>query len=130
MPRVTSYEQERFRELDGELVRAEGVYLKTIVTKRPGGAGKVDLTRPGTAKLKLSDGYALMIEIYYEAAGTRPLEEVQRFHGKRVAIEGILHEHTPTAMSADGHQLQTMTNAYLEGVSITPLDEHVDGEGE
>jgi hypothetical protein len=121
LPKVTEYDQERFSALDGQRVVVEATYEKTIVTKRPGGAGEVDLTRPGTVKLRLADGYALMLEIYYEAEGTRPLDEIQRCHGKRVRVVGTFHAFTPTAYSEDGHELQTMINAYVGWVESIDL---------
>jgi len=125
LPVVRRYERAAFQALDGQRVRAEGLYEKTAVTKRPGGAGEPDLGRPGCVALRLGeDRYALMLGVYYRPEGTRPVEEVQRFHGRRVAVVGTLHAFTPTHYAPGGIPMQTMTNAYLGEVeSIERLDE-------
>ncbi len=108
---------EDVRRLSGRAVRLHGVYKKTVVSKRP---PPVDLKTPGRAAIE-TEGPHIMLEIYYEEAGLRSLEEIQRFHGKKVVVTGMIHTATPT-QTHEGIPMQTMIGPYITVDSIE-LDE-------
>jgi hypothetical protein len=108
--------------LDGQRVRVEGVYRKVRVTRKPQ-PGPIELDKPGTAQVTTDDGVALMLEVYHRPKGLRPVEELQRFHERRVIVIGTAHRFTPSAVAPDGAVMQTMIGPYLGDIESITLVE-------
>ncbi|HUH01160.1 MAG TPA: hypothetical protein VML75_04145 [Kofleriaceae bacterium] len=108
--------------LDGQRVRVEGIYRKVRVTRRPQ-VTPIELDKPGTAQVATDDGVALMLEVYHGPKGIRPVEELQRFHERRVIVIGTAHRFTPSAVAPDGAIMQTMTGPYLGDIESITLAE-------
>ncbi len=102
------------QRLDGVRVRVVGLYAPVHLSKR---IERADGGHPGppmasTAALETSYGLTFMLEIYYGPKGIRPLDEIERFAGRRVEIVAVLHARTPSQEGDDG-QAQTMVGPYL-----------------
>lgn len=120
-PCCETYEQ--IKELDGTRVSLVGTYRKVAVTKRPGKRPPPDPTTPGNVQIHTEGGSGIMLEVYYEAAGVRSAEEINKFHDRRVEVIGVIHQVTPTMYSDDGHELQTMIGPYIGSIESIELDE-------
>ena len=110
-----------FESRFGERVALSGVYNRTVVT-RIRGAVPEDPDSSGAVELQLDKGVAsVMLGIYYEAEGSRPVEEVKQFNGKRVTVYGVLHRNTPEQVM-DGMVMQTMIGPYIsvDRVELAP----------
>jgi len=103
--------------LDGRRVIVEGVYHPVALAKRgrPGGDAADDGS--ATVAIETSSGASVMLGVYYTPRGRRPVDERQRFKGKRVRVTGVLHALTPSQVE-DEVVLQTMIGPYLEAESI------------
>jgi hypothetical protein len=102
------------QRLDGVRVLVVGLYTPVHLSKR---IERADGGHPGppiasTAALETSYGLTFMLEIYYGPKGIRPLDEIERFAGKRVEIIAVLHARTPSQQGDDG-EAQTMVGPYL-----------------
>lgn len=109
---------EDVRALAGQRATWIGTYRRTTVSKRA--APEPDPTSAGTARLELEGGAVLMLEVYYDAAGWRPAEEVRRCHGRRVAVTGVLYAATPT-QTHDGIPMATMIGPYVGQIEAVEL---------
>lgn len=103
---------------NGQRVLVIGRYTPVVLTKRVGKPNPADVEpgKPATVSIELDSGMSLMLEIYHEPSGLRPVDEITRFAGKRVEIVGILHARTPSSLTADGQQAQTMIGPYLGAI--------------
>ena len=102
---------------DGQRVIVVGRYTPVFLKKRIGKPDPADVVpgKPATVAIELDSRMSLMLEIYYEPSGLRPLDEITRFAGKRVEIVGILHARTPSRYNANG-EMQTMIGPYLGAI--------------
>lgn len=105
------------QQADGQRVLVVGRYTPVLLMKRPGKPNPADVVpgKPATVAIELDSNMSLMLEIYHEPSGLRPLDEITRFAGKRVEIVGILHARTPSRRTADG-EAQTMIGPYLGAI--------------
>jgi hypothetical protein len=75
----------------GERGVVVGVYEQVDLHPRPGRAPR----HRGHVAVALEDGQRVLLEPSWSAKALRPEQERIAFEGRRVAVTGLLHEHTP-----------------------------------
>ena len=104
---------EQVRALDGARVEVSGVYRPVVLRKRLGPLQSAPAGSASAVSIELQGGISVMLEVYYGPRGTRSVEEIERYSGRRVRVIGRLHAFTPTQVAADGTEMQTMIGPYL-----------------
>lgn len=100
-------------QLDGRLVRVDGVYTPIVVAKGPERTTDDEGRSPRTVAIRTAEGLSLMLGIYWRADAARDEAEVQQLAGRRVVVVGTVHRRTPTRNDGSG-EYQTMIGPYLD----------------